>query len=61
MEGARGGLIQNAYGGRREGESESPSAVAEALSTAFMVLGRQEIADLCRDWPAVEAWLHPSS
>ena len=33
----------------------SPSAVAEALSTAFMIMSLDEIADLCRRYPGVEA------
>jgi len=33
----------------------SPSAVAEALSTAFMIMSLDEIADLCRKYPGVEA------
>jgi thiamine biosynthesis lipoprotein ApbE len=35
----------------------SPAAVAEALSTAFMLLPVEEIEDLCRQCPGVEAWL----
>jgi thiamine biosynthesis lipoprotein len=35
----------------------SPAAVAEGLSTAFMVLDREEIATLCARSPGVEAWL----
>jgi thiamine biosynthesis lipoprotein len=35
----------------------SPAAVADALSTAFMLLSEQEVSDLCRDGPGVEAWL----
>ena len=46
-----------AVDGREEGGSESPATLAEALSTAFMVLSREEIADLCRRCPGVEAWL----
>ena len=33
----------------------SPSAVAEALSTAFMIMTLDEIADLCRKYPGIEA------
>ena len=33
----------------------SPSAVAEALSTAFMIMSLDEIADLCRTYPGIEA------
>jgi thiamine biosynthesis lipoprotein len=46
-----------AVGGREAGGAESPAARAEALSTAFMVLPREEAADLCRQCPGVEAWL----
>jgi len=35
----------------------SPAAVAEALSTAFMILPVEEITELCRRNPRVEAWL----
>jgi FAD:protein FMN transferase len=35
----------------------SPAAVADALSTAFMILPAEEIAALCGRWPGVEAWL----
>lgn len=36
----------------------SPSAVAEGLSTAFMILSPPDIATLCRRAPGVEAWLY---
>lgn len=35
----------------------SPAAVAEGLSTAFMILGEEQIRDLCKDGPGLEAWL----
>lgn len=35
----------------------SPTAVAEGLSTAFMILPAQEIEGLCRRCPGLEAWL----
>jgi thiamine biosynthesis lipoprotein len=35
----------------------SPSAVAEGLSTAFMVLDQADVATLCDRAPGVEAWL----
>jgi thiamine biosynthesis lipoprotein len=42
----------------RAGEGqEDAAAVAEALSTAFMVLPPGEVTDLCRRWPGLEAWL----
>jgi thiamine biosynthesis lipoprotein len=34
-----------------------PAAVADALSTAFMVLPVEEVALLCRRWIGLEAWL----
>jgi thiamine biosynthesis lipoprotein len=42
----------------RAGEgSEDAAAIAEALSTAFMVLPEDEIAALHGRWPGLEAWL----
>ena len=42
----------------RAGEGqEDAAAVAEALSTAFMVLPAEGVADLCGRWPGLEAWL----
>ena len=35
----------------------SPAAVAEALSTAFMILSLEEIGELCRRCPGLEAWV----
>jgi thiamine biosynthesis lipoprotein len=35
----------------------SPSAVAEGLSTAFLILAPTEVEELCRRAPGVEAWL----
>ena len=35
----------------------SPSAVAEALSTAFMIMPLDEIANLCQKYPGIEARL----
>jgi thiamine biosynthesis lipoprotein len=35
----------------------SPAAVADGLSTAFMILAEEEIRDLCREGPGLEAWL----
>jgi thiamine biosynthesis lipoprotein len=48
-----------AVGGRREGDSGSPSAIAECLSTAFIILSPGEIAALGEECPDVEAWFHP--
>ncbi len=42
--------------GKAEG---APAAVADALSTAFMIQPAEEIADLCRKYPGLEAWLVP--
>jgi thiamine biosynthesis lipoprotein len=46
-----------AVGGREEGNPGSPAAFAETLSTAFMVLPPEKVADLSRRCPGVEAWL----
>jgi FAD:protein FMN transferase len=46
-----------AVGGGEEGNPGSRAAFAETLSTAFMILPPEEVADLCRQWPGVEAWL----
>ena len=35
----------------------SPAAVAEGLSTAFMILPVEEIAERCRRWPGLEVWV----
>jgi len=35
----------------------SSAAVADALSTAFMIQPADEIADLCRRFPGLEAWI----
>jgi len=35
----------------------SPAAVAEALSTAFMILPVEGVEELCGRWPGLEAWL----
>ncbi len=35
----------------------SPATVAEALSTAFMILSTAEIEELCRGGPGLEAWV----
>jgi thiamine biosynthesis lipoprotein len=40
-----------------EPDPGSPAALAETLSTAFMVLSPEEAAGLCRLCPGVEAWL----
>jgi thiamine biosynthesis lipoprotein len=35
----------------------SPAALADGFSTAFMILPADEIADLCRRFPGLEAWI----
>jgi len=40
-------------------DGPSPAAVADALSTAFMILRTEEVAQLCRRSPEIEAWLVP--
>ncbi len=35
---------------------KSPAAVADALSTAFMILSEKEIEEFCRRVPGLEAW-----
>jgi thiamine biosynthesis lipoprotein len=42
---------------REDTAGGSPTAVADALSTACMLLSEQEIRNLCRDGPGLEAWL----
>ena len=42
----------------RAGEGqEDAAALAEALSTAFLVLREEEVTDLVRQWPGLEVWL----
>ncbi len=40
-------------------EDEGAAAVADALSTAFMIQPAGEIAELCRRFPGLEAWVVP--
>ena len=42
-----------------EGPRLAPAAVADALTTAFMVLSAEEIAALCERSPGLEAWILP--
>jgi thiamine biosynthesis lipoprotein len=49
-------VVLPAVAGGPEGGG-SPVAVAEGLSTAFMILPEREIAELCRAAPGLEAWL----
>lgn len=37
--------------------SESPAALAEVFSTAFLMLNRREVDACCARWPGLEAWL----
>jgi thiamine biosynthesis lipoprotein len=46
-----------AVGGGEQGPPASRATFAETLSTAFMVLPPEDVADLCRRWPEVEAWI----
>jgi thiamine biosynthesis lipoprotein len=40
-------------------DDRSPATVADALSTAFMILPADQVADLCARYPELEAWLVP--
>ncbi len=42
---------------RRAGTDDSPTAVADALSTAFMIARLADIADYCRAHAGLEAWV----
>ena len=44
-------------GGDCHQEGLSPAAVADGLSTAFMLLDLNEVGDICRDNPELEAWV----
>ncbi len=46
-------------GEQGEGPRMAPAAVADALTTAFMMLSVEEIDELCARTPGVEAWLLP--
>jgi FAD:protein FMN transferase len=46
-----------AAGGDCHQEGLSPAAVADGLSTAFMLLDLKEVGDICRENPGLEAWL----
>jgi len=43
--------------GRPAEVEASPAAVADALSTAFMIMLPEEIKQYCRKYPGVEAWI----
>ena len=51
----RPGAAASADGGPRL----APAAVADALTTAFMILSVDEIAALCEQSPGLEAWVLP--
>jgi thiamine biosynthesis lipoprotein len=42
-----------------QGQRLAPTAIADALTTAFMLLGTEEIALLCESSPGLEAWILP--
>lgn len=42
---------------RASGVQASPAALADALSTAFMIMGEEDIDRYCRAHPGVEAWV----
>ena len=52
-----GAGVEADAGGEWGDAARSPAAVAEALSTAFMILQIQEIGELCRRGPGLEAWV----
>ena len=43
----------------REGPRLAATAIADALTTAFMMLATEEIAALCQSGPGLEAWILP--
>jgi thiamine biosynthesis lipoprotein len=53
--------LPRAVEGREEADwpdpARSPAAVAEGLSTAFMILPDGDVESLCREWPGLEAWV----
>ena len=50
---------QGGSGEQGEGPRLAAAAVADALTTAFMMLSVEEIDELCARTPGVEAWLLP--
>jgi thiamine biosynthesis lipoprotein len=44
---------------QREGPRMAAAAVADALTTAFMLLGLEEIESICAASPGLEAWVLP--
>jgi FAD:protein FMN transferase len=53
----RAAWVTMAAGTGYDEERRSSAAIADALSTAFMILSLEEVADLCRSYPGLEAWL----
>ncbi len=45
----------------REGPRMAAAAVADALTTAFMLLGLEEIESICAASPGLEAWVLPEA
>lgn len=45
----------------RDGPRAAAAAVADALTTAFMLLGLEEIEALCEAAPGLEAWILPEA
>ena len=52
---------QGGPGEQGEGPRLAAAAVADALTTAFMMLSVEEIDELCARTPGVEAWLLPDN
>jgi hypothetical protein len=44
-----------------DGPRIAPGAVTDALTTAFMLLGVEDIEALCEHSPGLEAWILPAS
>jgi thiamine biosynthesis lipoprotein len=54
---ALAGFCRNAGSAPGAAVGESPAAVVETFSTAFLILDAREIADLCRKYPGLESWI----
>lgn len=52
-----GAQAEAAVSGPELDSQRSSAAVAEGLSTAFMILPTSKVEDLCRSWPGIEAWI----
>jgi thiamine biosynthesis lipoprotein len=57
LQGKATAWVAVAGGASSDADGLSPAAVADALSTAFMILGTEEVAGICRRNPEIEAWL----